>query len=100
MRIGFGDRGQYWKLGDDGQYRNAQGVVYVERSDTIGGGVIVKNYAHIAHVLPRHTPQFKGDTGPFPHAIPSPGGKTVIGAFQNKREVQEFEARTGHRWDR
>ena len=51
--------------------------------------MIVKNYQHTAHSLPRWKPR-PGEKCPYPR-VDSKGR----GVFETKREIKEFEARSG-----
>jgi hypothetical protein len=86
--------GKFYRVGEDGVLRDTLGVAYEPDGSTIGG-VVVKNYEHVAHSLPRWNPEdHPGEPCPYPHLK---GNKA---AFQSRREVESFQAKyPQYGWD-
>lgn len=100
MRIAFIDRGKCWSIGDDGQYRSAEGEVYVEEqaANESGQRAITRNYEHVMLEFPDWKPSYPSEKAPYPHLVPSQRKGYFKGAMTSRREVEEFSARTGKRW--
>lgn len=100
MKAAFISGDKCYRLCSDGLYRTSDGVIYED-----GGQLpttqtpIVKNYEHVAHVLPRWKPTSPGEKCPYPHVVPANGGKSFIGAFKSRREVNEYAAQNGLSWE-
>lgn len=77
-----------------------QGVARSSDRHTIGG-IVVKNYEHLALQFPRYVPKEHGPKSPYPHLVETrPGSGRYIGAFKSRREVDEYSAKHGVEWDK
>ena len=95
--VAFISGGKFYRVGEDGVARDAQGVAYGDGGPTIGGvQTIVKRYEHRAYSLPRWKQEdHPGEACPYPN-VDSKG----IGCFSSKREVNQFQAsHPAYRWD-
>lgn len=98
--VAFIKNGRFYRVGKDGVFRDRDGVVYdpeQRMGDAPQGRV--KKYEHISRQMPQWIPKTPDEKPPYPHVVETrPGSGRYHAAFESRREIEEFSARTGGKW--